>query len=93
MLVEPFAHDVRMRTPVFGDANDNLIDRTIALWQPRLQRKLSREDARQIAENVTGFFSILHEWSRVNVPAPNNDNCGGSGSDKPGRPKTQGSGS
>jgi hypothetical protein len=74
-------------------ANDNLIDRTIALWQPRLQRKLSREDARQIAENVTGFFSILHEWSSVNVPAPNNDNCGGSGSDKPGRPKTQGSGS
>jgi hypothetical protein len=74
-------------------ANDNLIDRTIALWQPRLRRKLNREDARQIAENVTGFFSILHEWSRVNVPAPNNDNCSGGGSDEPGRPKAQGSGS
>jgi hypothetical protein len=54
--------------------NDDLIDRTIALWQPRLRRNVSREDARQIAENVTGFFSILHEWSRGGVPAPDNDN-------------------
>jgi hypothetical protein len=54
--------------------NDNLIDRTIALWQPRVGRDLSREDARQIAENVTGFFSILHEWSRASMPGPDNDN-------------------
>ena len=74
-------------------ANDNLIDRTIALWQPRLRRNLSRGDARQIAQNITGFFSILHEWSRACVPAPNNDNCAASGSDEPGRPKGQGSGS
>jgi hypothetical protein len=74
-------------------ANDNLIDRTIALWQSRLRRDLSREDARQIAENVTGFFSILHEWSRTSVLAPNNDNGAISGSDEPGRPKGQGSGS
>ena len=38
-------------------ANDNLIDRTRQVWQPRLGRDLSREDARQIAENVTGFFA------------------------------------
>jgi hypothetical protein len=38
---------------------DNLIDRTIELWQPRLGCELTREDARQIAENVTGFFSRL----------------------------------
>jgi putative DNA primase/helicase len=37
-------------------ANDNLIDRTRKVWKPRLGRDLSREDARQIAENVTGFF-------------------------------------
>jgi hypothetical protein len=72
-------------------ANDNLIDRTIALWQPRLRRDLSREDARQIVENVTGFFSILHEWSRNSVLAPNNDNCALSGSDELGRPNGQGS--
>ena len=52
-------------------ANDNLIDETIRLWQPRLGRNLSCEDARQIAENVTGFFSIL--WSLAEIPAAVND--------------------
>jgi hypothetical protein len=55
-------------------ANDNLIDRTIAVWRPRLGRDLNREDARQIAENVTGFFAILAEWSRAEMPIPVNDN-------------------
>ena len=55
-------------------ANDNLIDRTRAVWQPRLGRDLSREDARQITENVTGFFSILEQWSRAEMPTPANDN-------------------
>jgi hypothetical protein len=55
-------------------ANDNLIDQTIAVWQPRLRREISREEARQIAESVTRFFSILHEWSRGEAPAAANDN-------------------
>jgi hypothetical protein len=54
-------------------ANDNLIDRTRQLWRPRLGRDLSREDARQIGENVTGFFAILAEWSRAEMPVPAND--------------------
>ena len=54
-------------------ANDNLIDRTRQVWQPRLRRDLSREDARQIAENVTGFFALLAEWSRAEMPSPAND--------------------
>jgi hypothetical protein len=54
-------------------ANDNLIDHTRQVWQPRLGRDLSREDARQIAENVTGFFTILAEWSRAEMPIPAND--------------------
>jgi hypothetical protein len=54
-------------------ANDNLIDRTREVWEPRLGRKLSREDARQIAENVTGFFAILAEWSQLKIPVPAND--------------------
>ena len=55
-------------------ANDNLIGRTIALWKPRLQHDLNREDARQIVENVTGFFNVLAEWSRAEMPAPAKDN-------------------
>jgi hypothetical protein len=33
-------------------ANDNLIDRTRKVWQPRTGRDLTDEDARQIAENT-----------------------------------------
>ena len=54
-------------------ANDNVVDRTRDLWKPRLGRDLSREDARQIAENVTGFFTILTVWSRAEMPVPAND--------------------
>ena len=54
-------------------ANDNLIDRTRVLWKPRFGRDLSREDARQIVENITGFFAILTEWSRAGIPVPAND--------------------
>jgi len=54
-------------------ANDNLIDRTLAVWKPRLRDDLSREDARQIVESVTGFFSILHNWSRAETLVTAND--------------------
>jgi hypothetical protein len=54
-------------------ANENLINRTRRIWGPRLGRDLSDEDARQIAENATGFFAILAEWSRAAMPGPAND--------------------
>ncbi len=38
------------------------IHRTREIWQPLAGRALSDEDARQIAERVTGFFSVLLEW-------------------------------
>ncbi len=41
---------------------DNLIDRTLEVWQPRNGQRLSDEDARAILENVTGFFTLLLEW-------------------------------
>lgn len=50
-------------------ARDRLLERTRAVWQPRLGRDLSREDARQITENVTGFFALLAEWSRAEKAA------------------------
>lgn len=58
-------------------ANDNLKDdlirRTREIWQPRLGRDLTREDAGQIAENITGFFAVLAEWSRAELPPSAND--------------------
>ena len=41
---------------------DNLIDRTLEVWQPRNANRLSDEDARAILENVKGFFTLLLEW-------------------------------
>ena len=43
---------------------DNLIDRTRAVWQPRLGRNLTPDEARQISANATGFFAVLAEWAR-----------------------------
>lgn len=55
--------------------NDKLIEQTIRLWEPRLQRELSREDARQMVENVSGFFRILAEWSNTETADAANDCC------------------
>jgi hypothetical protein len=61
--------------PSHADDNpaDDVVDRTRRVWQPRLGCKLSHEDARQIAANVTGFFSVLAEWSRAERPIAAND--------------------
>jgi hypothetical protein len=47
--------------------NDDLIDRTLETWQPRVDLPLSRDDARQIIENVSGFFFILAEWAKADA--------------------------
>src|SRR5205085_1396230 len=52
----------------------DLIRKTRELWKSRLGRDLSREDARQITENITGFFEVLAGWSRAEVSAMTNDN-------------------
>ena len=54
--------------------NDELIERTREVWQPRLGRDLSRDEAKQIAASLTGFFAVLAEWSRTDMPDPANDN-------------------
>ena len=58
-------------------ANDNdsgeQIARTRKVWQPRIGRDLTDEDARQIIHNVTGFFGVLTEWSRAERLAAAND--------------------
>lgn len=35
---------------------------TREFWQRRAHRSLTVEDARQITENVAGFFRTLEEW-------------------------------
>ena len=41
-----------------------LTEHTIAVWQPRHRRRLSKEDAREITENITGFFTNLWAYAQ-----------------------------
>ena len=41
----------------------HLLDRTQAAWQAHVNRTMTPEDAREIRENVSGFFAILARWS------------------------------
>ena len=51
------------------------IARTRQIWQPRIGRDLTDEDARQIMHSVTGFFGVLAEWARAEKMAAANDNA------------------
>ncbi len=42
-----------------------LVEETIRFWQPRSSRPLTTEDARQMVENVSGFFTTLQRWSEA----------------------------
>jgi hypothetical protein len=58
--------DARARSPWAPTSpNSPFIDETLAFWQPRSRRVLTREDAREIIENVAGFFAILEQWDRA----------------------------
>jgi len=48
-----------LSSPARPETNEALVNLTLEVWQPLYQRQLSREDARQIAENPTGFFRVL----------------------------------
>lgn len=39
------------------------LEATRAFWQPYAERELTREDAREMARNLIGFFTVLHEWT------------------------------
>jgi hypothetical protein len=58
-------------------ANDNdagkQITRTRQVWQSRIGRDFTDENARQIMHHVTGFFGVLAEWSRAERLAAAND--------------------
>jgi hypothetical protein len=49
----------------------DFIEQTVAIWQKRTDRRLTREDGREIIENMTGFFSVLQEWDRKERTAEN----------------------
>jgi hypothetical protein len=54
-------------TPPVDPATEpgDFLEETRAFWQSRTDRVLTREDAREIIENMTGFFRVLLEWDRA----------------------------
>lgn len=40
-------------------AKDRFLQETLEFWQKRTRRKLTLDDAREIAENMTTFFDVL----------------------------------
>ena len=46
---------------------ESLLDATLAVWQPLADREFTKEDARQIVENVVGFFDVLARWNVADV--------------------------
>jgi hypothetical protein len=63
----------------------DLIARTQQTWRRRFQREISTEEARQIIENITGFFDILAEWSgdaRASAKASGGEAAGSNANDK-----------
>jgi hypothetical protein len=66
-------------------ANDKLIEQTRRLWRSRLGRDVSRQDARQIAENVIGFFAVLAKWSHAERRAANDKSAPSTTQDRGGR--------
>jgi hypothetical protein len=56
------------------DATNKQIARTKKVWQPRLGRGVTDEEARQITHDVTGLFSVLADWSRAERLTAANDN-------------------
>lgn len=58
------ATDATDATGAVGE-QDDFIEETRAFWQSRTDRVLTREDAREIIENMTGFFRVLLEWDRA----------------------------
>lgn len=51
-------------SPAADPEREALIDDAIALFGPRYRRVISREEARQMTERLTAFFSLLADWDR-----------------------------
>jgi hypothetical protein len=47
--------------------SDQLVEEAQTLFQRRTGRTFSLEDARQILENLTGFFCALQRWTRTSA--------------------------
>jgi hypothetical protein len=63
---EPSGHgDGLAASPRSSRLSDQLVQEAQTLFERRTGRSFSLEDARQILENLTGFFCALRRWTRT----------------------------
>ncbi len=43
---------------------DDVLDDLGRVFQPHAPKPLTRDDTREIADNLHGFFSVLERWAR-----------------------------
>jgi hypothetical protein len=64
------------------------LESTRQFWQPYAKHPLTREDARDMAHNLIGFFTVLREWT---IAERQRERCGIARQDEPprrrGRPR------
>ena len=44
--------------------DDDLVSETLSLFQAHTEERLTRDDAREIVEDVAAFLNLLGEWNR-----------------------------
>ncbi len=52
-----------------NESDKSIIDQTLEFWQSRSEERLTRESARQIVANISGFFQVLAEWDAAQSQA------------------------
>lgn len=62
-----------LRAPHSTRFSDELVEDARRIFQERTDRNLTSEDARQMLENLTGFFSVLWEWDCARVQQERED--------------------
>jgi hypothetical protein len=48
-----------------SDESKDFLERARVFWEGRAERPLTREDAREIMGNLTGFFQVLRQWDEA----------------------------
>src|SRR5436190_18036951 len=61
----------RDATAVGPGRDTEIVDQAIAFWAQHATRPSSCEDARQIQENLIGFFGLLAEWDAAEKTSGN----------------------
>ena len=60
-----------------AELSEEFLRTTIKIWQPYSEAPLTLEDAREIAENMTGLYSYLLELERKNGKEEKRKDSGG----------------